>query len=160
LEFLWQSISNPLMSSARNNNEMIPFEYLEHTADVKFRAFGHTPEEMLANAASALFQAMVDPATIQAKESWKVELEDDELETLAYRWLSEIVFLFETESAVFSTFTVSLEKNGTWKLQGKIRGERIDLTRHAFENEVKAVTMHQFLVKKNDHWCLQAILDV
>lgn len=139
---------------------MIPFEYLEHTADVKFRAWGHSPEEMLSNAASALFRTMVDPAAIQAKESWTVELEDADLEQLAYRWLSEIVFLFETESAVFSTFRVSLKKNGVWKLQGEIGGERIDLKRHAFENEVKAVTLHQFQIKKNEHWCLQAILDV
>ena len=39
-----------------------------------------------------------------AKETWKVELEASDLEDLAYQWLSEIVFLFETESAVFSTF--------------------------------------------------------
>lgn len=139
---------------------MIPFEYLEHTADVKFRAWGHGPEEMLSNAASALFRTMVDPDTIKAKESWTIELEDADLEQLAYRWLSEIVFLFETESAVFSTFRVSLKKNGVWKLRGEIGGERIDLKRHAFENEVKAVTMHQFQIKKNEHWCLQAILDV
>ncbi len=29
---------------------MIPFEYLEHTADIKFRAYGQTPQQMLANA--------------------------------------------------------------------------------------------------------------
>ena len=54
---------------------MIPFEYLEHTADIKFKAYGKSPEEMLANAAAALFKAMIDPATIEVKETWKVELE-------------------------------------------------------------------------------------
>ncbi len=142
---------------------MIPFEYLEHTADVKFRAYGKTPEEMLSNAAAALFKTMVDPATVQIRETWKVELEAPLLEDLAYRWLSEIVFLFETESAVFASFEVLLQHNGSWKLQAKIGGERMDLKRHAFENEVKAVTMHQFQIKKNeknDLWCIQVILDV
>ncbi|VVB71921.1 Protein archease [uncultured archaeon] len=141
---------------------MKPFEYLEHTADVKFRAYGETPEEMLSNAAAALFKTMVDPATISVKEAWKVALEASDLEDLAYLWLSEIVFLFETESAVFASFAVSLERcvDETWRLSGEIGGERIDLSRHAFENEVKAVTMHQFQIVKNDHWCLQAILDV
>jgi SHS2 domain-containing protein len=139
---------------------MKPFEYLEHTADVKFRAYGHSPEEMLSNAAAALFKSMVDPATIQAKETWKVELEAPDLEQLAYNWLSEIVFLFETESAVFSKFAVRLKQNGSLKLEGEIRGERIDLKRHAFENEVKAVTLHEFEIKKNDVWCIQAVLDV
>ena len=140
--------------------QMIAFEYLEHTADVMFRAYGKTAEEMLCNAASALFQAMVDPTTIAAQESWTVELEGDDLEDLAYRWLSEIIFLFETESAVFSTFSLRLEQDEKMRLYGKIGGERIDLGRHAFENEVKAVTRHKFGIKKNQIWCIQVVLDV
>jgi len=139
---------------------MIPFEYLEHTADIKFRAYGKTPEEMFGNAAAALFKSMVEPATIIVKETWKVELEAIDLEDLAYQWLSEIVFLFETESAVFATFSVKLQQNGACKLQGEIGGERMDLLRHAFENEVKAITRHKFGIKKNDVWCIQVILDV
>jgi SHS2 domain-containing protein len=141
---------------------MIPFEYLEHTADIKFRAYGRSPEDMLANAAAALFKAMVDPATIKTIETWKVELEASNLEQLAYDWLSEMVFLFETESAVFAAFSIKLQQNesGSWGLYGEIGGERIDLKRHAFENEVKAITLHEFQVKKNDMWCLQVVLDV
>jgi SHS2 domain-containing protein len=141
---------------------MIPFEYLEHTADIKFRAYGKTPEEMLSNGAAALFKSMVDPATIAPKETWKVDLEAFDLEDLAYQWLSEIVFLFETESAVFAVFSVKLDQDGTgfWKLQAEIGGERIDLKRHSFENEVKAITRHKFGIKKNDVWCIQVILDV
>ena len=144
---------------------MIAFEYLEHTADVMFRAYGSTQEEMLSHAASALFKAMVDPATIAVRESWTVEIEAPDFESLAYQWLSEIVFLFETESAVFSTFAVRLSQVGampdeTIKLHAEIGGERIDLNRHAFGTEVKAVTRHKFGIKKNDLWCIQVVLDV
>ena len=141
------------------------FEYLEHTADIMFRAYGSTQEEMLSHAASALFKAMVDPATIAVRKSWTVEIEAPDLESLAYQWLSEIVFLFETESAVFSTFIVRLTQVGampdeTIKLHAEIGGERIDLNRHAFGTEVKAVTRHKFGIKKNDLWCIQVVLDV
>jgi SHS2 domain-containing protein len=139
---------------------MKPYEYLEHTADVKFRAYGHTPEEMLQNAALALFNAMMDTSTILARQTWNVELKARDLEQLAYDWLSEIVFLFETETAVFSRFRVNVSQNGEWKLSATIEGEMTDLTRHAFEDEVKAVTLHQFGVKKNDLWCIQVVLDV
>jgi SHS2 domain-containing protein len=137
-----------------------PYEYLEHTADVKFRAYGKSPEEMLGNAALALFNSMINTATVQAKETWKVELSGSDLEKLAYDWLSELVFLFETEFAVFSTFDVKLQQNSQWSLQAKIGGERIDHSRHAFDNEVKAVTLHEFEVRKNDIWCIQVVLDV
>ncbi len=142
---------------------MIPFEYLEHTADVKFRAYGRTREQMLANAASALFGAMVSPKQVTVQENWQVVLVDKELEDLAYHWLSEIVFLFETESAVFSTFDVALEEKeggGSWKLLAKIGGERMDPKRHSFLSQVKAVTRHKFAIKKNDLWCIQVVLDV
>ena len=143
--------------------QMIPIEYLEHTADVMFRAYGRTVEEMLSNAASALFQAMVDPASIAAVDRWVVELEGDDLEDLAYRWLSEIIFLFETESAVFSRFQVALEEfqdGKGWKLRAEIGGERIDPERHSFLAEVKAVTRHKFAIEKNERWCIQVVLDV
>jgi len=117
---------------------------------------------MLSNAALALFNSMIDTATVQAKETWKVELSGPDLETLAYNWLSELVFLFETEFAVFSTFDVNLHQtnDSDWSLQASIGGERIDHSRHAFDNEVKAVTLHEFEVKKNEFWCIQVVLDV
>jgi SHS2 domain-containing protein len=141
---------------------MKPFEYLEHTADVKFRAYGHSSEEMLSNAALALFNSMIDTATVKSKETWKVELFGADLEQLAYHWLSEIIFLFETEFAVFSKFDVKLhqDQGGQWSMQATIGGEKIDSSRHAFDNEVKAVTLHEFEVKKNDLWCIQVVLDV
>ncbi len=139
---------------------MKPFEYLEHTADIKFRAYGQTREQMLENAAIALFGSMTDLSKVQVKETWKTELKSPDLEQLTYSWLSEIVFLFETESAVFSTFKVKLSQKEEWRLEAEIGGERLDLERHAFDNEVKAVTLHEFRVKKNDLWCVQVVLDV
>ena len=141
---------------------MIPYEYLEHTADVKFRAYGRSLEEMLSNAALALFNSMIDTKSVQAKETWKVEQSAPEIEQLAYDWLSELIFLFETEFAAFSKFDVKLQQDqgGQWCLQATLGGEKIDHSRHAFDNEVKAVTLHEFEVKKNGLWCIQVVLDV
>ena len=43
----------------RNNNNM-RFEYLEHTADAKFKAFGRTLNEQFENCAYALFNIIVN----------------------------------------------------------------------------------------------------
>ncbi len=141
---------------------MKSYKYLEHTADVKFQAFGHSLEEMLSNAALALFNSMIDTKSVQAKETWTVELSGTDIEHLAYDWLSEIIFLFETEFAVFSKFDVKLhqDRDEQCNLHATISGEKIDSSRHSFENEVKAVTLHEFEVKKNDLWCIQVVLDV
>lgn len=140
---------------------MEPFEYLEHTADVKFRAYGSTPEEMLENSALALFNAMIDTTTVDADESWNLELAAEDMEQLLYDWLSELLYMFEVESTVYSTFEVLLSKeNEGWRLNAKIIGEKIDLKKHAFDCEVKAVTLHEFEVRKDDGWMAQVILDV
>jgi SHS2 domain-containing protein len=147
---------------------MEPFEYLEHTADVKFQAHGRSPEETFENAALAMLSAMIDPSTVRVEESWSVEIESDGLETLLYEWLSELLYLFEVELAVFSKFVVRLEevKEG-WRLSGQIGGERVDSERHFFETEVKAVTLHQFEIRKEEGeegeeeiWTAQVVLDV
>jgi SHS2 domain-containing protein len=139
---------------------MRPFEYLEHTADIKFRAYGKNIEEMMNNAALALFNAMTDTSVVQTNKIWTVKLNAPDLEQLAYYWLSELVFLFETELTVYSEFNVKVHHNQEWILEAQISGERIDPKKHAFDNEVKAVTLHEFVVNKNDVWCIQAVLDV
>lgn len=139
------------------------YEFLEHTADVKFRAYGSSPEEMLRNAALAMFSVMIDTATVRPEMVWEVELEAEELDDLAYKWLSELLFLFSAELAVFSDFEVSLSHDGMWRLNAKVRGEHIDRRRHSFETEIKAVTLHQFEVRPGDSdrpWMLQVVLDV
>jgi SHS2 domain-containing protein len=146
---------------------MEPFEYLEHTADVKFRARGRSLEETFENAALAMMGAMIDPATVRLEETWPVEIEADGLETLLYEWLSEVLYLFEVELAVFSRFDVKLEEDeGDWRLSGKVGGEKVDPERHFFETEVKAVTLHQFEIKRvvedggEEIWTAQVVLDV
>ena len=146
---------------------MKPFEYLEHTADVKFRARGRSLEEAFENAALAMLGAMIDPATVRIEETWPVEMESESLENLLYEWLSEILYLFEVELAVFSEFEVALEEgDGRWRLSGRVGGERVDPARHFFETEVKAVTLHQFEIKKeageggDEVWTAQVVLDV
>jgi len=146
---------------------MEPFEYLEHTADVKFKARGRSLEETFENAALAMLGAMIDPATVKAEETWPIEIESESLEGLLYEWLSEILYLFDVELAVFSRFDVKLEEDeGGWRLSGKVGGERVDPERHFFETEVKAVTLHQFEIKKvagdggEEIWTAQVVLDV
>lgn len=146
---------------------MEPFEYLEHTADVKFRARGRSLEETFENAALAMLGAMIDPATVKAEETWSIEIESESLEGLLYEWLSEILYLFDVELAVFSRFDVKLEEDeGGWRLSGQIGGERVDPKRHFFETEVKAVTLHQFEIRKvvsdgeEEIWTAQVVLDV
>ena len=57
------------------------------TSDVMFEAFGKTLEELLGNAAEAMFSVICQLPQIKAKESRDVEVESDSVERLVVDWL-------------------------------------------------------------------------
>ena len=73
-------------------------------------------------------------------------------------WLSELLFLYETEHLVFSRFEVSLDGS---ELQATCFGQRVDEAVHELHHEVKAITYHELkVVRENDHWLAELIVDI
>lgn len=129
------------------------FEYLPHPADVRFRAFGNTLEEVFEHSALAMFNVIVtDINKLKPERSVDIEVESNGLENLLYDYLSELLYQFEVEEIIFGGFQVDsiIQTDTGYILKGRAIGEDIDLIRHEFETEVKAVTYHQLSVKKED----------
>ncbi len=138
------------------------YEYLEHTADAKFRAYGTTLEEAFQNAAVAMFDVMIDTGTISDEVSEKIELTSADLDGLVVDWLSELLYLFEVERVVFGKFKIGgiTEKDGNYSLSAIAYGESLDLSRHKFDTEVKAVTYNSLKVEETmDGWVVQVVVD-
>lgn len=137
------------------------FEFLEHTADLKFRSYGETLDICFMNAAKALFSSILDLDSVAVKSEREVELESDSLETLLHDFLSEILFLFETGGLVFKEFIVSIEDGEGYKLSAKLRGERFNPRKHAVTTEIKAVTYHGMRVeKRGGEWIAEVLCDI
>lgn len=138
------------------------YEYLEHTADAKFRAYGTTLEEAFQNAAVAMFDVMIDTGTILDEVSEKIELTSADLDGLVVDWLSELLYRFEVEQVVFGKFKIGgiTEMNGNYSLSAIAYGESLDLSRHKFDTEVKAVTYNSLKVEETmDGWVVQVVVD-
>ncbi len=138
------------------------YEYLEHTADAKFRAYGTTLEEAFQNAAVAMFDVMIDTGTISDEVSEKIELTSADLDGLVVDWLSELLYLFEVERVVFGKFKIDgiTEMDGNYSLSAIAYGESLDLSRHKFDTEVKAVTYNSLKVEETmDGWVVQVVVD-
>lgn len=119
------------------------YEEIDHTADVGIRAYGSTLDELFANAAEAMFSLIVDLDTVKPIGEVEVRLSADDTATLLLRWLSELLYLHETQRLVFCSFEVKVD--GT-SLQGRARGEAIDKKRHELRLAIKAVTRHRLTV--------------
>ncbi len=135
------------------------YEYIEHSADLGFKAFGTTIEELFVNAAEALFEVLVALDSIRTRDKHIIHVDSIDLETLMVGWLNELLYRFETEG--FLLKRSQIDKMASCSLQATVWGEIIDPVRHKIRTTIKAVTYHQLYVKRrNDLWESQVVLDL
>jgi SHS2 domain-containing protein len=113
------------------------------TADVGIGASASTPEGLFAELGCGLFSLITDLREIRQVESRRVAVSSPSPEGLLVRFLSELLFLTDTEGMLFSGFTVTLEGQPPRKLRAELWGETWDETRHPRRVNVKAITMHR-----------------
>ncbi len=119
------------------------YEEIEHTADVAIRAYGASLNELFANAAEGMFSLIADLEAVKPIGEIEVRVSAEDTPTLLLRWLSELLYVHETQRLLFSRFEV--EVSGT-SLLGRARGEAIDKARHELKLVIKAVTRHRLTV--------------
>ncbi len=138
---------------------MKKFEFLPHTADVKFLAFGKTLEEAFQNAALATFATMSTQkiAKVMKKE---ISVSAHDYQALLYSFLEELLFLLDTQDFFLSTITITLsQKDDSLFLQAQVYGDTAK--NYGTHTYVKAVTYHEMKIQKEKKfWVIQVILDV
>jgi SHS2 domain-containing protein len=135
------------------------FETFEHTADLGLRVRAGSVNQLFEEAARALFSAIVDNLdSVQPRECFDTDLENDEIELLLFDWLRELLYRFDVEHIVFAMFQVEVQNQ---RLHGKAWGEPLDRARHHLLNEVKAITYHGLrLEQAKDGWLAEVIVDI
>ena len=130
------------------------YEFLEHKADAKFRAFGKTDEKKFENAALAMVSLMYDYKKVKGKVTKKIKIEGGDHKSLLYNFLEEILFFFDSEFFL-------LNKIKNLKITGnKLTAELIGDTNkgdYKIEGEVKAVT---YCDMETNNKYLQVVVDL
>lgn len=136
-----------------------PYKEFEHTADIGMEMCGATLEELFRNAGRALFDTIVEIDRIQPRVERNVSVTGDDDELLLMNWLRRLLYLFAVESEVYGEFRIVALQSGA--LQAVVTGEPLDMERHHFKTELKAITYHQFrLIQEQDGWRATVIFDV
>jgi SHS2 domain-containing protein len=136
-----------------------PYEYIDHTADLGFKARGATLDDMFVNAAQALFRVIVSPESVLAKEERFVDVRASALDSLLISWLNELIYLFDVERLLLCHFKMNTMSDR--HVESVVQGECVDLLRHTIKTGVKAVTYHQVYVeKRHGLWESQVFLDL
>jgi SHS2 domain-containing protein len=76
---------------------MLKYEFVEHTADVAFEAYGRDLNELFENAAEALESTLVLLGSVALTKTATIEITSDSYENLLYDWLAELLVTFEVE---------------------------------------------------------------
>ncbi len=135
------------------------YEMFEHTADLGLRVRAADLDTLFAEAAEALFAALVeDLGTVVASQRVEVRLPPDDREYLLFDWLKALLYHFDAEHLLLSRFEVRVGEGG---LTGSAWGEPLDRTRHELAHEVKAITYHGLRVERTaDGWLAEVIVDI
>lgn len=134
------------------------YQVFDHTADVGIEVTAPSRPELFETAALALFDLITDVGTVEPRSERQVAVSAQDTEELLVRWLSELLFLHDTEGEMFSRFVVSLLT--PTHLTARIAGEPFDPSRHPVKTEVKAVTYHQVTVRTREDGVHEARLVV
>lgn len=129
------------------------YKFLDHTADVQIHAWGENLREAFENAAIAMTAYITDINKVEIKTKEVICIKADDLSGLLYRFLDEVLFLFNAEPYLLSKRVRILDfENGTvFRIKAECYGETFSLEKHSQGTEIKAITYSAMKIYDEDN---------
>jgi len=144
----------------------LKYEFLPHQADARFRAYGQTLEEALANAALAMVSLMWEVEKVKPVKKEVIKVEASSLEQLTVKFLTEFLYLLDVKSfllaEVESIQVEEAQKDGRklYRLEAEVAGDSAS-PEYEIYGLVKAVTYNEMRIEKTDGlWLLEVVVDM
>jgi SHS2 domain-containing protein len=140
----------------------MPFKFIEDIsiADVAFKATGKNLTELFQNAAQAVVESMANPKTIKPEIVKKIKMKEKDASKLLFSFLEEIIYLKDKDAIVFKEIEVKVDEK-KMEVTATLTGDNINPEKQELHQDVKAVTMHYWLVeKKKNGWEAVVVLDI
>ena len=116
------------------------FQEIPHTADWELKVWAPDLVTLLEHAARGMYHLCEARMVSEPRISHRIDLAFDELETLLVDFLSELLFLTESEGLGFDQFKLLIEGN---RLIADISGAKLK----SLAKEIKAVTYHRIEIR-------------
>jgi SHS2 domain-containing protein len=120
------------------------YQELPHTADILVRVNASSVEELFSESVSALMNVLYG-SDRKNKTTKEISLSSENIDNLLVEFLSEILFLSETERFVVSSCSVSVLG---LSLHAQLTGEKFSQERHGMGTEVKGISYSGASVQK------------
>ncbi len=134
------------------------FEELEHTADIRMRISAPDLSSLFSESGFALAKILYgDYPPEKPPDSFSIEAEGKDCEELIVNFLSELLFLTETEYLVPQKFTLSVGNS----VSGTVEGVLFDRKKHSGGTGVKGISYSGLsLTRKGTGYELIIIFDI
>lgn len=134
---------------------MQKFEFLDHTADIKFKAYGKNMNEVIENCALAFSSYIANEQKIKPIKVKIIDVKGDDKESLLYNFLDELIYLIDAENFLVTKAGVTVRG---YKLHAELYGD--DASKYNLK-QIKAATYAEMYIKQDlKGWEAQVVLDV
>jgi SHS2 domain-containing protein len=138
------------------------YEYLPHTADTKFRAYGKTLQEVFSNAALAVTNVMVDSRIISKRKTHHISAAGSDVQSLLVQFLEQLLILLDAELFFAHSVTrIAIHHRGkTYTAEADVIGD--DAAKYETHGpQVKAITYNDMKVEETGKgWMVQVVVDI
>jgi len=99
---------------------------------------------------------------IEPRKTRHIELSSDGIDMLLFDFLQELIYFKDAARLLLRVRDVRIEeRDEKYFLKAEAAGEPLDAARHHQRADVKAVTLHDFSVEKeNGGWKARVLLDI
>ncbi len=127
------------------------------TADAGIRVEADSLEGIFSDSAKGMFFLMTEKEEIGSEIEKDVYVESHDFDFLLFQWLSELLYISETEKTIFGKFDIiELKENF---IKAKCSGEKI--SQGSIKRLIKAVTLHNLhIIRHNNKWNVEIIFDL
>ncbi len=124
--------------------------FFEHPADIEFEAYGKTLEEVFENVAKVVLGTITNVAKVDSKIRKEIEISSEDLPSLLYDFIEQILIFHDAENLVFKEVKVKkIERvNGRYFLEAELKGEEYSPEKHESGTVIKAITYHEMQIGK------------
>ena len=134
------------------------FKFLEHTADIKFQAFGKTLGEVFENSVLAVSNILSRGKKIKPVKIQRIQIEGGDNENLLYNLLEQVIYLFDAENFIVSKAKIEFDET-VRNIKVEFYGD--DSKNYSGLDHIKAITYNEMFVKKDKNiYTAQVVVDV
>lgn len=134
------------------------YKYLEQTADARIFVWAGDFKSLLEESVQGLVNLMIDTNQIESMIEADIEIEGKNDEEILFNLLSEILYIIDCKNFILKEIRKIEMIND--KVFLKLAGDNTN--NYVFHGEVKAITYHDFFVKKDKegNYIAQVVVDL